>query len=455
MGIPSYFGHLMRNHKRIVGPLQKCDNLYLDSNSIVYDAVRNCPTPTDEDIVREVCAKIEGYLKMVQPRRVFIAFDGVPPMAKIKQQRERRYKSLLFPEPEKAGWNTLQITPGTNFMKLLDEGVRRHFEPLAAKYDFFRVSGSDEPGEGEHKIFEHVRAVPHADQRTLVYGLDSDLIMLALNHLKYGAINLLREAPAFMLKGEQLHVLDVGLLAGEILATMGADKLDDYIFMAMLLGNDFMPHFPSLNLRTNGFKILMETYKTSVRERHLFDGRKVHWPVLKDFLTALARRENGDVAREYKSRNERCERGIEKVQNNAPMLRREIEHYINPLEPGWQHRYYTQLFQTDMTPKLLEAVCEDYMDILHWNIQYYTTGCPHWGVFYQHMYPPLLADLAKFTYTEKEYPESRPMKAVDLLKTVLPAEFHHFSVQPYTPECKSPKAYWAFCTFIWESHLLF
>ena len=49
-------------------------------------------------------------------RLVYIAVDGVAPMGKMKQQRMRRYKSVL----EKKEWDTNAISPGTYFMiKLL------------------------------------------------------------------------------------------------------------------------------------------------------------------------------------------------------------------------------------------------------------------------------------------------------------------------------------------------
>ena len=43
MGIPSYFSHIVKKHrnifKKVSNDTTKIDNLYLDCNSIIYDAV--------------------------------------------------------------------------------------------------------------------------------------------------------------------------------------------------------------------------------------------------------------------------------------------------------------------------------------------------------------------------------------------------------------------------------
>ena len=48
MGIPSYFSYIVKNHRKIIYKLEDCfkhkkdiDNLYLDSNSIIYDCIAN------------------------------------------------------------------------------------------------------------------------------------------------------------------------------------------------------------------------------------------------------------------------------------------------------------------------------------------------------------------------------------------------------------------------------
>jgi len=44
MGIPAYFSHIIKNYPKIIQRFQKkstVNHLYLDSNSIVYDAMRS------------------------------------------------------------------------------------------------------------------------------------------------------------------------------------------------------------------------------------------------------------------------------------------------------------------------------------------------------------------------------------------------------------------------------
>ena len=139
MGIPSYFSYIIKNHAKLLKKLSKntipVNNLYLDCNSIIYDAVHNIDftklVVSDIDtIINSVCMKIDEYIFELKPDNiVYIAFDGPPPMAKMKQQRERRYKSWLTSQwlNETKPWDTVQITPGTPFMKRLDKALVQFF----------------------------------------------------------------------------------------------------------------------------------------------------------------------------------------------------------------------------------------------------------------------------------------------------------------------------------------
>ncbi len=139
MGIPSYFSFILKNYGSIISRLnRKVDNLYLDSNSIIYDTLRNLDAGSnfEERLIHNVCVKIDEYIGRTAPSNtIFIAFDGVAPVAKLDQQRNRRYLSTLEKKIHKSisksdipGWNSTAITPGTSFMAKLGEYITGYYD---------------------------------------------------------------------------------------------------------------------------------------------------------------------------------------------------------------------------------------------------------------------------------------------------------------------------------------
>ena len=103
MGIPSYFSYIIKNYPNILKKFQKnfsqketiFNNLFLDSNSIIYDSMRdieykhNDNNTFERNLISAVCKKIEDYIQQISPNElVYIAFDGVAPVAKLNQQKK-------------------------------------------------------------------------------------------------------------------------------------------------------------------------------------------------------------------------------------------------------------------------------------------------------------------------------------------------------------------------------
>ena len=168
------------------------------------------------------------------------------------------------------------------------------------------LSGHEVPGEGEHKIMEYIRlsrAQPgyNPNVRHCLYGLDADLIMLGLlSHDPHFC--LLREevkfGPASRKKGNTrclIHFTHVGMTNGlsyrfslesinfyllhlslmreyldlefhEIQPMLPFDYnlervIDDFILLAVFVGNDFLPNLPDLHIHENGLEKLFDVYK--------------------------------------------------------------------------------------------------------------------------------------------------------------------------------------------------
>lgn len=526
MGIPSYFSYIVKNHIHIIQKLRKnamqVNNLYLDCNSIIYDAVHNIDFTKLDDtdvntIIKKVIIKIEEYIILIQPNNtVYIAFDGVAPVAKLEQQRQRRYKSLyqnemlktIYQNTKPDPWNTTAITPGTKFMEYLNKTVAMHFnDPTKYGVNKMICSGSNEAGEGEHKLFQHIRNYPeeHKNATSIVYGLDADLIMLTINHLPISEkIYLFRETPHFIksinveLEPNDTYYMDIPELAKIITNNMNngnsltseqqKNRIYDYIFLCFFLGNDFMPHFPSVNIRTGGVDKMLNAYKATLggTNENLTDGKKIYWNNVRKLVRFLADMEEENFKMEMKLRDRRekntfypttTPEEMFKKFEAIPTYEREIEKYINPFKENWRVRYYKGLFDFDMEnneshiiEEFKQNVCINYLEGLEWTMKYYTMGCPDWRWKYNYCYPPLFKDLIHhIPVLDREFikPElktkTKPVSELTQLCYVLPYASLHllpeklykylktYKKEWYKTDCEFM---WAYCRYFWESHVV-
>lgn len=217
--------------------------------------------------------------------------------------------------PAKKAWDSNVITPGTPFMLKLAECIRFYIRKRLAHdkaWKGLRVMFSDAsiPGEGEHKIMTHIRrqrAQPgyNPNQVHILHGLDADLIMLALatheahfyisrEQVTFGrksieAMERRREESGFTRQQEELNIaagsaMDLPENQGTPLERVSIPILrqylenefrsclqlpfvnlesliDDFVFMCFFVGNDFLPHLPSLDIRTGGLDYLINVYQ--------------------------------------------------------------------------------------------------------------------------------------------------------------------------------------------------
>jgi len=500
MGIPSYFSYVIKNHRNIVKRLRGSNinfhNLYMDCNSIVYDVVHSLDSideNTDDIIIKMVLEKIDKYIFTVRPSNtIFIAFDGVAPFAKMEQQRTRRFKSWFMNKAlnQNDKWNTAKITPGTEFMKKLTEKLKIHFEYQQTKYGVknLLLSSSNEAGEGEHKLYSHMRKNADIKSNTIVYGLDSDLIMLSIFHRElFQNIYIFREAPEFLKSSipivyeekNEPFLLDIDYLIRSILAEMNCKNFDnhriyDYVFLCFFLGNDFLPHFPALNIRTHGITILLEIYRMFIGNLpevfFISRNKEIKWGVVHNFITHIAKNEHQLLIEEYfvrekwdsKKWNKDVE--MEELLLNAPVIYREVEKYICPYEKFWQERYYKILLDSPRDEVFLRDICNNYLEGLEWVLKYYLFDCPDWRWKYNYHYPPLFTDLLLYIprlptnfINEKRPPVKNNTQLAyvfsyhqlslldEKTQNILKQKYSHF--YPETIKFK-----WSFCRYFWESH---
>jgi 5'-3' exonuclease len=467
MGIPSYFSYVLKNHTKIIKRLNTihCNTLLMDANSFIYDVVYELKDPSYDQVYEGVYQKIKELVSRLKAKNVFVAFDGVAPFAKMKQQKQRRYKSWITKQIlNKDGFNTNIITPGTNFMIKLDEYLKPRFEK-----DGYMFSGSSESGEGEHKLFDYLRKSSNKNDTYVVYGLDADLIMLSLLQVNtIPKLYLYRETKHFSyLSGINLNehyvfnVNEMAIQIGDYLEKPVKQAVEDYCLLCFLCGNDFLPHFPSINIRNNGIQYLLDIYKTQLTNENLVSETKIHWSILKKLFNAISLQENELIVKniEWKKGLNVYSKNKEDQLNHLPMKDNREEYLLKHLD-----RYYPVLFgQTDS-----KSICRNYLTMFEWTWQYYHGICKNNTICYEFHLAPLFSSLCinMPCFDEEFVTENKiNISSMTQLAFVLPYSDYESilsnsiikKMEKRFPQlCRNHfPIHYDFCKFFWESHVDF
>lgn len=478
---------------------------------------------TTEEIFLDVFKYIDNIVSLVPPTRLlYMAIDGVAPRAKMNQQRSRRFRSVkereeehqrrLAEDPMYAASNyepfdSNCITPGTQFMQRLTEALK-YFVAKKISEDIrwhgisVILSGAEVPGEGEHKIMEYIRAVRESgtlapNLRHCVYGLDADLIMLGLvTHEPHFFI--LREKVDFMeyrrKKGGprlataldtavfgEFEFLSIGVMREYLVYELGSNGnsslpffdieriADDFVFILMLIGNDFLPHLPTLDIASGTLGVMLHLYKRTlpIMGGYLTDEGKICSTRMEYFLAKLSALDKLVLKSKFDSADE-ANRGRRRSRNQAfqnvdydtlfgfsnsggainagnteeDLKRMTAETREKILDEELMHlrrRYYEEKFGVgfcDEHSSGLEELAQSYVEGIWWTLRYYTEGCRHWRWFYPFHYAPLAFDVCGVSsklahYEQTTYTRDQPFLPLEQLLSVLPPKSAWCLPKPY------------------------
>lgn len=426
MGIPFYFKSLISNYSNIIRECRnsvKCSRLFLDYNCVLHQSANKIAhampdAPLDvleEAIMNDAIRYIDVIKNVVKPSDlVYIAIDGTCPMAKMVQQRKRRYistwrRTQLEPYiTSNKLWDSNCITPGTRFMSVFNEKINAHFSGMNTHI----VSDSTEFGEGEHKIMNYIRnnrGRVHDDGGIdVIYGLDADLIMLSmLRSTPDRNILLLRESPEFMQAASTpFMILDINELKGSLFKEYGCDThqnapdafIKDYVILCSLLGNDFIPPMSFLKIKNNAIDYLLECYNKTYEMFHetlVTKSDELNHMFLGNMLSIMKNQEDHhmhEAIQAYKSRRIfTSNMGPMFELDNYPVLYK-FDKEIDASKPGWRIQYYEHLF-TDHSPEFIAQICRNYIEGLSWILRYYLQYDAPVSWHYKFSYSPTILDL--------------------------------------------------------------
>jgi 5'-3' exoribonuclease 1 len=476
MGIPKFFRWLSERFPLINQRLlenSEYDCFYLDMNGIIHTCAQKCQKEgeyiDEKKLFKKIFSYTEHLFRIIRPRKlIYLAIDGVAPRAKMNQQRSRRFRSVKELEKNKLIKNFYDdkqsltvkyfdsncITPGTEFMNNLSQSFKKWLEKKM-KYDTewqqgcdIIFSGAEVPGEGEHKIMNYIRKIKKYkiykanSLRHCLYGLDADLIMLGLaaheNHLtllrekllwkENKSLNTLNDLfrEELHLAGDEFHLLEISLLRDMLFLEFKPREsisffysleriIDDFIFMCMFIGNDFLPSLPHLDISFGGLNLLVRSYKEIQK-------------VSKGFLT-----------KKFKIHLGRLELFLEKLSNEAEEFyffysNKNKDFYDKKLNYKKNYYYSKLLFdiESEKDSWKLDKLKHDYINGLHWCLYYYHSGCPSWNWFYPEYFAPLSSDLKNLKKIEIKFLKGRPFEPLIQLLSVLPPKSSCFLPESFS-----------------------
>lgn len=440
MGIPHLYREIVKNNPDVIVDklpnIGKCSRIFLDFNSIIHQCANTLKQKcldVDTHIFQEIIQYTESVVSICEPTELlFIAIDGVAPIAKQHQQRKRRYLSAYTNShidncKEKCGikfvkWDSNQITPGTSFMIKLNAYLKEYYRIHTKKYKVI-VSGSDEVGEGEHKAINYMKD-NIIDGIDVIYGLDADLIMLSLTCGLHN-IFLMRESINFKMSDKEFSdtsktlcfkYVDINRLRKSISLYLYSSEdnsyMYDYVVICFLVGNDFLPNIPCLKLRFDALDLICSTYK-KVYEKNanqnliMKDGNifKINYNFLKmmiEMLAGLEDKQMADITNEYNNvktnYNKPLLTPLDRLNaeiDNYP-LNNKMTHLIDPIKNNkWRMNYYHYLFG-DHSETIVKSASLKFVEGIAWNVNYYLNRDFSTTWLYPYNYAPCLTDLHKY-----------------------------------------------------------
>ncbi len=412
--------------------------LFLDANCLLHPIIQSVlEKEENKNLIRQnleeiIWIEIETYINeiitLTNPEFIYIAIDGVAPIAKLDQQRQRRYKyyydtkyktydktlidnKITFIKPTKS----IELTPATDYMERLHLKFKKYIKTLKIKCVY---SSYKEENEGEHKIMHYIKTMNlnisnfNNDDCIVIYGLDADLLFLSLT-LENKNIYVMREAKEFdkYNLSNSFNYVKINEFK-EIIKTLNVST-NDFIILCYLVGNDFLPHLQTIDIYNNGIDIIIEQFN-KIKNKSLLNDLSERQIINKNKLLELFK-------------------NLQITENNffskKDLMTKDNIKRINFKNENEYYNHYLGTNYLTIPENIKKDIVKNYIEGFEWCSNYYLKSCINNVWNYKYYITPLISDIIKY-YPENINIEHKyvKIKPLEQLIMVIPKPLYEYII---------------------------
>jgi 5'-3' exonuclease len=489
MGVPGFFKWLLDNKKKLKSKNlirddinKKVKYLMLDTNCLLHPCVNTIKDnlkkdnnksreQIEDDIFLLIETRIIEMIDKLNPEYIYIAIDGVAPIAKILQQRQRRHR-YLYDTRIKLKYDNLneeidniktdeivkdngitvsripissiELTPGTEYMERINERmidlVKKIGEEKKIKYVY---SSYHVEGEGEHKILQYIRKNIKSEETIVIYGLDADLLFLALSLGIENNLYIMREKAIFQNKTLEIedkvsyNYVEINEL--HLMINKLNIKTNDFILLCYLVGNDFIPGLLTTDIKRNGLDKIISSYEESrkILNKEIIEKNKegkliINYDLVLEIFKKLEYTEWGiwkNINRDKHQKNDiEKQKDLDKFISGSNMNTECLEKIEFSSETEY-YNYYLGINDSVIDKSIIKKMVKDYITGMEWCINYYLDECKSWSWGYNFMIAPLIKDIVKyFPKNIKLDNDKRELCPIEQLLLAIPIDTYKYVI---------------------------
>lgn len=370
----------------------------------------------DLTVYEDILDSISSLVTLTDPQEIVLCIDGVAPVSKQIQQRQRRFLS----KKTNGGFDSNCISPGTDFLyKLglyLKASIKTNLEKKWLNVTTIYFMDSLVPGEGEHKLFDFLRSnqsrIKEKNYNIIVVGNDADLIMLSLivsvlffndpNASQTNQIYILREdlttfknydididSKYLMVDINHFknHIFEFAMVKPNFNPYDFEHVIADFVILCFMVGNDFLPSIPLFNIYDGGLDLMMKYYFSTpdyITFKNVDQSKlKINFKKLNGVFKHILSKINPQAIQHYKTREYGYKNVMLDVASKKEILINDLVH----------HYLKAYSIHHNINKNLVQA----YLKEIKWIFNYYAYGSAtvNWETYYPSQFAPTALDLLR------------------------------------------------------------